>query len=477
MKDDVADHFRAKGGLVSVQTTDGQKFQGALSRLTRYGAAFEFFNPLPVFQLSQVLKQADIFTGETQVYSGRAVVSGLANTGLSLVCEVKLDFSETAGGFLAPPLEGPKAMQEAYDKFYTAWHKGFQISAEFKTLVVDVEDFLDSVRQWLEQTEFGFRKKNNGHWASEETAILEAVSKKAIGSFNLRHERFEEMVYALPPDARERHQVFVRRHWQKHFLSSPFGHRTFFKPNGYAGDYEMMNMIHRNQPEGGSLYEKLIHSLLVSQWPARSVRNRIAHLGRIIQQEALRLAPSGRRIRMLNVGCGPAREIQNFMRESVLSDRVDFTLIDFDTETLQYAARKLQEAKRSFSRNTRVDTKKISVYEFIRKSQQSPVAADGGYDLIYCAGLFDYLSVATGSALIDLWHEWLAPGGLLLVANMNDSKPFRNFIEFVLDWQLIYRDVPQLLDLVPERLLPITRVEAEDTTVNMFLHIRKAAAD
>ena len=29
---------------------------------------------------------------------------------------------------------------------------------------------------------------------------------------------------------------------------------------------------------------------------------------------------------------------------------------------------------------------------------------------------------------------------MVIVANMNDTKPFRNFIEFVLDWQLIYRD-------------------------------------
>ncbi len=61
-------------------------------------------------------------------------------------------------------------------------------------------------------------------------------------------------------------------------MGSPFGHRTYHKPIGYAGDYEMMNMIYRNQPEGRSLFEKLIHLLLVSQWPAKSVRNRIAHL-------------------------------------------------------------------------------------------------------------------------------------------------------------------------------------------------------
>jgi len=39
---------------------------------------------------------------------------------------------------------------------------------------------------------------------------------------------------------------------------------------------------------------------------------------------------------------------------------------------------------------------------------------------------------------------------MVIVANMNDSKPFRNFIEFVLDWQLIYRDSRKMRALAPE---------------------------
>ena len=75
--------------------------------------------------------------------------------------------------------------------------------------------------------------------------------------------------------------------------------------------------------------------------------------------------------------------------------------------------------------------------------------------------------------MIELWYDSLAPGGLLLIANMNDTKPFRNFIEFILDWQLIYRDSREIFSLVPERCRAATRVIQEDTSVNLFLHIRK----
>jgi extracellular factor (EF) 3-hydroxypalmitic acid methyl ester biosynthesis protein len=166
-------------------------------------------------------------------------------------------------------------------------------------------------------------------------------------------ERFEEIIYALPPEARGAHQDFVRQHWHKLFLGSPFAHRTYHKPLGYAGDYEMMNMIHRNQPEGRSLYEKLIHLLLVSQWPARSVRNRIAHLGENIFRETARVARGKNGARILNVGCGPAREVQDFLRKTQLSNQAEFTLIDFNEETLAYAGQRLVEAKRQFSAGTR----------------------------------------------------------------------------------------------------------------------------
>ena len=100
----------------------------------------------------------------------------------------------------------------------------------------------------------------------QEFETLDAVARRVIAAFNVQHEKFEELAYAIPEEHYGAHQEFVRRQWQNLFLCSPFGQRTFYKPLGYsAGDYEMMNMIHRNRPEGGSLYEKLIHFLLVSQ--------------------------------------------------------------------------------------------------------------------------------------------------------------------------------------------------------------------
>jgi extracellular factor (EF) 3-hydroxypalmitic acid methyl ester biosynthesis protein len=298
-----------------------------------------------------------------------------------------------------------------------------------------------------------------------------------INAFNIQHERFEELAYAIPPELLGAHQEFVRRHWHPLFLCAPFGYRTYHKPLGYAGDYEMMNMIHRNEPEGRSLYEKMIHLLLVSQWPAQSVRNRIAHLKTNLVTETARAARAGRRARILNLGCGPARELQDFLRETPLSHEADCTLLDFNQETLRHAHGQLSELGHRLARRTRFGTVNLSVNQLLRRAvRQGSLGLDGGddFDLIYCAGLFDYLSENTCGELVKLFHRSLCPGGLVLVANMDDAKPFRNFIEFVLDWQLIYRRPQEVGRFAPEELRDQASVVAEPAAVNLFLHLRKA---
>jgi extracellular factor (EF) 3-hydroxypalmitic acid methyl ester biosynthesis protein len=257
-------------------------------------------------------------------------------------------------------------------------------------------------------------------------------------------------------------------------LCAPFAHRTYHKPLGFACDYEMLNMIHRNQPEGRSLYEKLIHLLLVSQWPALSVRNRIAHLKKNLVSETARVARSGRRARILNLGCGPAREMQDFFRETTLSHEADCTLLDFNQETLNHASGELNDLRRKLSRRAQVSTVNISVNQLLRRAiRQGHLGLDGNFDLIYCAGLFDYLSENTCAELVRLFHESLTPGGLAVVANMNDSKPFRKFIEFVLDWQLIYRVPREVERFAPSQVRGRATLVTEPVTVNLFLHLRK----
>jgi extracellular factor (EF) 3-hydroxypalmitic acid methyl ester biosynthesis protein len=464
----------SKGSLVVFKTRDGVETRGPILRLARYSVAFEFCNPAVVLRTSEVLDKFKILIEGRMIYSGRAVVGGLVDAGARIICEVKLDDLGTETDFfLQPPGIAPD-VEQSYARFFRQWQKHYRISQEFKVQVTDIQAFLVATRQWLEQVEFDLGTRPDRRRPERELETLDTIARHVISAFNAQHERFEELAYAIPEEHYGAHQEFVRRHWQSLFLCSPFGQRTFYKPLGYAGDYEMMNMIHRNRPEGGTLYEKLIHFLLVSQWPAQSVRNRIAHLKNHLLEEVARVARSGRRARILNIGCGPAREVQDFVKETPLANEADFVLLDFNEETLGYVRDQINRAKNQYSQHTRIETRRVSVHHLLRQNaHQEHFAAEPGYDLIYCAGLFDYLSEPTCQSLMNLFYDWLLPGGMVIVANMNDSKPFRNFIEFVLDWQLIYRDSRKMRALAPERVRDAARVISEPTSVNLFLHLVK----
>jgi extracellular factor (EF) 3-hydroxypalmitic acid methyl ester biosynthesis protein len=113
----------------------------------------------------------------------------------------------------------------------------------------------------------------------------------------------------------------------------------------------------------------------------------------------------------------------------------------------------------------------------LKEGQKPIVKGDGrGHecDFVYCTGLFDYLSDHTCRQLMNIFYDQLAPGGLLVVTNVDDYKPFRHMLEFVLDWHLIYRDAPKVAALIPEQVpADAGRIVKDATGVNVFLEVRK----
>ena len=61
------------------------------------------------------------------------------------------------------------------------------------------------------------------------------------------------------------------------------------------------------------------------------------------------------------------------------------------------------------------------------------------YDLVYSAGLFDYLPDRVCIALLTCLKNLLAPNATLLVANFLEGIGDRGYMECCMDWWLTYR--------------------------------------
>jgi extracellular factor (EF) 3-hydroxypalmitic acid methyl ester biosynthesis protein len=202
-------------------------------------------------------------------------------------------------------------------------------------------------------------------------------------------------------------------------------------------------------------------------------RNRLDYLVETLCREARKRAG---RTRVFNLACGPAVEVQRFLRHHEESELCEFDLLDFNGETLDYTREQLTEALRAAGRGTPLHFIQRSVNQILRAAAQGGGNEDfGDYDLVYCAGLFDYLSQRVCKRLVELFCKMVKPGGLVIVTNVAATNPRKACMEYLMEWNLIHRSVAELEDLIPPGF-PVTRTEvrADPTGVNLFLEIETA---
>jgi extracellular factor (EF) 3-hydroxypalmitic acid methyl ester biosynthesis protein len=471
-----------KESCVAGQSSEGTAFRGTLLKLTRLSAVFELYNPIAVLRFSESLADFKIAINNRPLYSGKAVVRNLMNTGPAvLVCEVSLNEAAWTDMNLAA-LNGSlgRKLLDEYRGFFSEWEKlNHRIRPEFKNVLADMQSFLMNLQLWLNRVELEIRSSPADARTELERKSIDELSGPIVRAIDTFVAQFESIATDLEPDLEPAHRAYLRRQLHPLLLCSPFAQRTYQKPLGYAGDYEMVDMMLRPPYEGETLFAKIINIWLHGQAPATAHRNRITYLTRTFITELARHR-TGNNLRVFNLGCGPAQEVQRFMVEQgAMSARTDITLLDFSEETLQYTRGVIDGLKAKHRLSTPVHYLKRSVHQILKDGTRAGAAlAQQQYDYVYCAGLFDYLSNEVCKRLMNIFYDMIAPGGLLLATNvsdaMNSTRPFRYSMEYILDWHLIYRNGAQMLALAPENApADSVKVITESTGVNVFIEVRK----
>lgn len=460
-------------GSAICETSQGEEVRARLVRFNRHSAIIEVFTPGVVLQSSEVLTEFKMSLGERAMYFGRAVVRSVINSGAVLVCDVKLEDSWLDREFFESP-PGDSGLAERFRLHVQIWQKQYKVLPEFKLHIADMQMFFFELRQWADQIEAGQQRPSSKNHVAESGEATAQLASAAIPIINGLFEKFEEMAAAIPEELRPLHRAYMKRQLHPLVMCAPFAYRTFAKPLGYAGDYEMVNMIGRNGMEGDSLYAKIINAWFLNQPPAVAHRNRVEYLTKRIVEESVRLGRSSG-IRLFNLGCGPALELQAFLRDWEASNRLEATLLDFNEETISYVSRVLQDSKRVNSRGARFGFIKKSVFQVLKEGGKvAGKSADAQWDLVYCAGLFDYLPDSVCQRLMTIMYQWVAPGGLLLATNVDASNPLQHGMDYLLDWSLVYRNAPQTFDLRPAGCsAEDVSVKSDITGVNLFLEVRK----
>ncbi len=425
----------------------------------------EVYNPNALVQVSEMLHGLTVRAGPQTVYQGQAVVVSLVNTGLMVVVSVNLMEPWDAVGPLPP---GTAAVGHAANAFVQDWKNRFNVRRDYQVVVSEMRAYFSEVSRWVDQLDVAasLPREADGRIQSE---VFAELGTPLLHKGREYLQWFDAEAAQVPEDLVPMHRSFAQAAIHPLILRAPFVHRTFSKPLGYAGDYEMVNQIVGDPRQGPSSYFQLVNFMFLQAGVAQAHRNRIDILHARLEQLVTRAVQAGRPMRVLNIGCGPALEIQRLVQTHPHFDQLAFVLVDFNEDTLAYTRKQLERLQHGTGKTLHLATQHASVQQLLKRSTLAPpVAEEAPFDFVYCAGLFDYLPDKVCRRLLQYMAGQSRTGGKLLVTNVHASNPERRWMEYFLEWHLIYRDEAGAQGILPPGLRD-TQVYTDATGVNLFV--------
>lgn len=339
------------------------------------------------------------------------------------------------------------------------------VSSEYKEFCADAACFIGAYLALIRQTIEPFEAAYSSNEADDIARNLAAAA--APGWMELV-ERGNRLVLPIQRDkvARNEWKAFTERVVLPSLLEGEGFARTYLKPLGYPGDFQIMNYIYDGAPIGSSVRARFLH--LLSLVGAEPVNTRLVKLVDILVDCANRFGPDVE-ISALSVGCGPAREVEHLLKAAP-SRKWRLAMIDQEPLALECAVTRtsrLLAAQGSF-----IKALHVSFRDMLDPGALS--GAIGRQHVIYSSGLVDYLSPLMARRLVGRLYDMIEPGGAVIIGNVNNSPTGMMWpSEFLVDWTLYFRDPQEMRDIAAELGDAEISVATDSRDAIVFLVARK----
>ena len=242
------------------------------------------------------------------------------------------------------------------------------------------------------------------------------------------------------------------------FDQSVMHQRTRWKPMGYAGDFLTIDWIYtqkKSESGSGKKFDELFHMYEAAQ----AVRNRKEYFIKVCAELSKAKKST---IEILDLGCGSCRDVLEAHQICHNGVHYHFHCVDQEPMAVEYAKSLIKGTKAE--PYVQLDCKNI--FRFQTSKQ---------YDLIWSAGLFDYLDSRAAALLIRKIWRYLKKGGFLIFGNFSPKNPTRKGMELVSKWHLLHRTTDELIAICEESGVPYSSVdvESESLGINLFCRIGK----
>lgn len=236
------------------------------------------------------------------------------------------------------------------------------------------------------------------------------------------------------------------------FISKSYFTRGREWPQGYPGDYQIIESIYRNTPVSNGIGYYLDRYALATTLSV-AVRERKETLRDLLAEEL----SSRNGLNILDVACGSCREVFELASDIQRTD-AKVICVDFDSDALDFAANRMSGA------GLISDNITFSKYNALKMvNHERNLKEFGMQDVIYSVGFFDYLDDDLLIRLLGSLYKLLSPGGKL-ITSFKDCSRYRTFdTSWLLDWDAFYQrteeDMRDILDRagIPREALTTTR--------------------
>jgi len=166
---------------------------------------------------------------------------------------------------------------------------------------------------------------------------------------------------------------------------------------------------------------------------------------------------------VLILGSGPTTDVHEFFTRNPNADAT-FDCLDIDQRAIDYASAK--------------NKKYLSKINFIRMNVLRFVPTKK-YDLIWSAGLFDYLNDRLFTGLISRYKSNLKINGEIVIGNFSTENPTQRVMEVMGEWFLNHRSSQHLIKLATEAGIAnkYIFVDKEPLGINLFLKLKSDQKD
>jgi extracellular factor (EF) 3-hydroxypalmitic acid methyl ester biosynthesis protein len=451
--------------MVGFRNSQGELVRATILNLQRKSLVMEVYNPYSIVQISEVLNELTVRLRARKAYVGKAVVISIMNTGLTAIVSVTLidQWRELAEVVFVPGSVGEEARG-----FVQNWEARFQIRRDYQLVVNEMRAFLSDVSHWVEQVDLSETlPKENGRLRRD---VFNELAEPLIEKIRSYFSALNGAAERVELEQTSAHSAFAQAALHPLLLRAPFVFRAYTKPLGYAGDYQMVNQILADPRQGPSTYFQIVNAAFLDAAAASAHRNRIDELVRFLTRLADAARVAGRPMRVLNVGCGPAIEVQRFLKTYPEPELLIFELIDFSEETLAWAKEQMDAIIAERGCAVQINYVQDSVHQLIKRRIERAPEDFREFDAVYCAGLFDYLSDKVCIKLLNHFASRVHHGGRLLFTNVHSNNPERLAMEHLLEWYLICRDERKMETFQPENST-WHRIWSDATGVNVFAEL------